>query len=100
MRRACAFDLLRFHEEDLRRKPLSERKAALLELLGRKRDGIHYVAHAEMPGDEAFQAACELGLEGIETANRALQVGALQKLDQGRQSEVAGISVRIIDGTF
>jgi ATP-dependent DNA ligase len=29
-------------------------------------DGIiQYVARAEMPGEEAFQAACELGLEGI-----------------------------------
>jgi ATP-dependent DNA ligase len=43
---ACAFDLLRFDGEDLRRKPLGERKAALLKLIGRKRDGIRYVARA------------------------------------------------------
>jgi ATP-dependent DNA ligase len=50
--------LLRLVGEDLRRQP------QLLKLLGRKRDGIQYVAHAEMPGDEAFQAACELGWRG------------------------------------
>ncbi len=41
------------------------RKAALQKLLGRMKGGIQYVAHAHMPGDEAFQAACDLGIEGI-----------------------------------
>jgi bifunctional non-homologous end joining protein LigD len=62
---ACAFDLLRLDGEDLRRLPLGGRKAALRKLLGRQRGGIQYVAHAEMCGEEAFAAACELGIEGI-----------------------------------
>jgi ATP-dependent DNA ligase len=62
---ACAFDLLRLDEDDLRRRPLADRKTALRKLLSKSKGGIQFVAHAEMPGDEAFQAACELGLEGI-----------------------------------
>ena len=27
--------------------------------------GIQYVAHCSLDGEEAFKAACELGLEGI-----------------------------------
>jgi ATP-dependent DNA ligase len=80
---ACAFDLLRLDGADKRRLPLSERKAALRKLLGRTREGIQYVAHAEMCGEEAFAAACELGIEGSSRA--------LQGVDQSPQSEVAGI---------
>jgi bifunctional non-homologous end joining protein LigD len=61
---ACAFDLLRL-DGDMRRLPLRDRKAALRKLFGRTRGGIQYVAHAEMCGEEAFAAACELGIEGI-----------------------------------
>jgi bifunctional non-homologous end joining protein LigD len=62
---ACAFDLLMFNGDDSRRKPFAERKAALLRLLRRSRDGIQYVEHTEGDGEEMFQAACKLGLEGI-----------------------------------
>jgi bifunctional non-homologous end joining protein LigD len=62
---ACAFDLLALNGDDLRRKPLSERKGALRRLLLRSRDGIQYVEHAEGHGDKLFQAVCKLGLEGI-----------------------------------
>jgi bifunctional non-homologous end joining protein LigD len=62
---ACAFDLLKLDGDDLRRQPLSERKASLLKLLGRSQGGIQYVWHVEADGKEAFDAACELGLEGI-----------------------------------
>jgi bifunctional non-homologous end joining protein LigD len=62
---ACAFDLLQLDGEDLRRQPLSQRKAALLKLLNRSRGGIQYVWHVDADGAESFNAACELGLEGI-----------------------------------
>jgi bifunctional non-homologous end joining protein LigD len=62
---ACAFDLVQLDGQDLRRKPLSERKAALLKLLNRSRGGIQYVWHVDADGAESFTAACELGLEGI-----------------------------------
>ena len=60
-----AFDLLEIDGEDLRRKPIEERKAALAKLLKRT-PAIHYVDHLEF--DDAgmvFQNACELGCEGI-----------------------------------
>ncbi len=44
---ACAFDLLRLDADDLRRLPLSERKARLRKLLRRSVDGIQYVEHAD-----------------------------------------------------
>ena len=62
---ACAFDLLMLDGDDLRRRPLVERKAALAKLLLRARDGIQYVEHAEGHGDRMFAAVCDLGLEGI-----------------------------------
>jgi bifunctional non-homologous end joining protein LigD len=62
---ACAFDLLAFNGDDLRRRPLLERKSALAKLLIRSRGGIQYVEHAEGHGDKMFQAVCTLGLEGI-----------------------------------
>jgi bifunctional non-homologous end joining protein LigD len=62
---ACAFDLLMRDGDDLRRRPLIERKSALGKLLIRSRGGIQYVEHAEGHGDKMFAAVCDLGLEGI-----------------------------------
>jgi bifunctional non-homologous end joining protein LigD len=62
---ACAFDLLMLNSDDLRHRPLLERKAALAKLLFRSRGGIQYVEHAEGHGDRMFEAVCTLGLEGI-----------------------------------
>jgi ATP-dependent DNA ligase len=62
---ACAFDLLMLNGDDLRGRPLTERKLALRKLLRRSRGGIQYVEHAEGDGDKMFEAACRLGLEGI-----------------------------------
>src|SRR5512144_1718081 len=62
---ACAFDLLMLDGDDLRRKPLVERKAALRKVLRRTKGGIQYVEHTEGDGAEMFAAVCKLGLEGI-----------------------------------
>ncbi len=62
---ACAFDLLMLDGDDLRRRPLAERKAALRKVLKRTKDGIQYVEHVEGDGAEMFAAVCKLGLEGI-----------------------------------
>ena len=66
---ACAFDLLMLGGEDLRHLPFAKRKAALRKLLKADRGGIQYVEHAEGHGDRLFDAACELGLEGIVSRN-------------------------------
>jgi bifunctional non-homologous end joining protein LigD len=62
---ACAFDLLMFNGADLRRKPLTERKLTLRELLRQSRGGIQYVEHVAGDGAAMFEAVCKLGLEGI-----------------------------------
>lgn len=64
-----AFDLLLSGEEDLRRRPLSERKERLRALLNGKRERdegvIRYVEHFETGGDAILESACQMSLEGI-----------------------------------
>ena len=63
---AWAFDLLMRNGEDLRRKPFADRKAALRKLLRRWAvTGYSTSSTPKSDGDEMFQAACKLGLEGI-----------------------------------
>ena len=65
---ACflAFDLLELNGEDLRKRPLLERKSKLRTLLGSKpRVGLAYVRHVKGDGTAHFENACKLGLEGI-----------------------------------
>jgi bifunctional non-homologous end joining protein LigD len=67
-RRECvffAFDLLFLNGEDLRARPLIERKARLKQLLRRKRSRVLYVDHIEAHRRQFFQKACDLDLEGI-----------------------------------
>ncbi len=63
------FDLLFSEGEDLRRLPLSDRKARLKDLLDArpkaKAKSIRYVEHFEGDGEEVLQSASKLGLEGI-----------------------------------
>ena len=65
-----AFDLLFAGGEDLRKLPVSERKARLRKLLDplqRKTPGaqIRYVEHFESAGDTVLKSACRMSLEGI-----------------------------------
>jgi hypothetical protein len=50
--------------EDLRPRPLSERKAKLARLLARARAGIALNGHTEEDGAVVFRHACMMGLEG------------------------------------
>lgn len=62
------FDLLFLGTEDLRSKPLIERKAQLQKLLARrkKRDAqIQYVDHYDTEAKTVLKAACRMALEGI-----------------------------------
>jgi bifunctional non-homologous end joining protein LigD len=64
-----AFDLLFADEFDLRRSPLSERKARLKDMMeGRskpKASLIRYLDHVEAGGEAVWQTACKMSLEGI-----------------------------------
>ncbi len=59
------FDLLYLDGEDLRSRPLTERKARLRKILGRQASNIRFSDHVERRGIEFFQAATQAGLEGI-----------------------------------
>ena len=66
-----AFDLLFLDGEDLRKRPLLERKAALAELVGKKRDGrVRLSEDFTEAGPSVLKHACRLGLEGIISKHR------------------------------
>jgi bifunctional non-homologous end joining protein LigD len=60
-----AFDLLELEGEDLRPRPLGERKARLAKLLARKPIAIVFNEHTDEDGATVFRHACKLGFEGI-----------------------------------
>ena len=66
-----AFDILALDGDDLRKLPLSMRKANLARLLARRPEGI-YVSDFEQGeiGPDLFRAACKFGLEGIVSKRR------------------------------
>jgi hypothetical protein len=82
-----AFDLLELNGEDLRPRPLGERKARLEKLLGRKTGAIVYNEHTDEDGATVFRHACKLGFEGhrVEAAGGALPIRAVSGLDQGQE---------------
>ncbi len=59
------FDLLFLDGEDVRDKPLVERKALLKALLKKPPKSIHYSDHFEASGTEVLHQACSASLEGI-----------------------------------
>ncbi len=63
---AClvAFDLLSLDGEDLRQRPLEERRDKLARLIAGV-DGVVFSEAIEAEGAVVFAHACELGLEGI-----------------------------------
>ncbi|WP_208247282.1 DNA ligase D (plasmid) [Rhizobium sp. T1470] len=62
-----AFDLLFDRNEDLRARPLSDRKNRLATLLNNAPSNprIRFVEHFETGGDAVLKSACKLSLEGI-----------------------------------
>ncbi len=61
----CVFDILNDGGEDIRRKPLCERKARLKKLMNVRSDTIRYSKHVIGHGAEVLFEGCRLGLEGI-----------------------------------
>jgi bifunctional non-homologous end joining protein LigD len=98
---ACAFDLLMLDGDDLHRKPLAERKAALRKLLKRTKGGIQYVEHVEGDGAAMFVAACKLGLEGIVSKKiDAPYRSGLSKSWLKTKNPKAPAATRVLDGAF
>jgi bifunctional non-homologous end joining protein LigD len=60
-----AFDLLQLDGRDLRQRPLIDRKAALQKLLQNAEPALVYSDHLKVSGEQVFEHACRLGLEGI-----------------------------------
>ncbi|MDQ2764712.1 MAG: DNA ligase D, partial [Pseudomonadota bacterium] len=64
-----AFDLLFEGGDDLRARPLAERKTRLASLLKGLKDPaaarVRYVEHFEMAGEAVLRSACQMSLEGI-----------------------------------
>jgi bifunctional non-homologous end joining protein LigD len=75
-----AFDLLSLESEDLRLRPIEERREALSALVAGL-DGVLFSEAIEADGALVFAKACELGLEGI-VSKRA---GSLYRSGPSRQ---------------
>jgi ATP-dependent DNA ligase len=60
-----AFDLMALDGEDLRRRPIEDRKRKLAKLVGGQNPGIVLNEFFEGDGDILFEHACKLGCEGI-----------------------------------
>src|SRR5262249_36180863 len=60
-----AFDLLWLDGQDLRERPLLDRKRALRRIVPRRSQAVRYVDHVRGRGVDLFAAVCEMDLEGI-----------------------------------
>jgi bifunctional non-homologous end joining protein LigD len=82
-----AFDLLHLNSQDLRRTPLIARRAALRKLIEPEpRSPIQFSDHVEGGGARFFEAAAELGLEGIVSKRAAsLYRGGPSRLAQDQE---------------
>lgn len=60
-----AFDLLHLDGEDLRSKPLVERKSLLQQLIGSSTGRIRYSDHIVGRGEALLATFCDAGLEGV-----------------------------------
>ena len=63
--RYFVFDLLYLDGEDIRSRPLTERKALLQQILANPSPLLAYSEHFVEPGNTVFERACDLALEGI-----------------------------------
>ncbi len=96
-----AFDLLFVGNEDLRRRPLAERKQGLKHLLDslppRGQERIRYVSHVEAEGEAVWKEACGMGLEGI-ISKRLASTYASTRSDYWTKAKCRGGQEVIIGG--
>ena len=85
-----AFDILVSDGEDLRKLPLSMRKANLARLLARRVDGI-FLSDFEQGeiGPDLFRHACLMGLEGLVSKHReSLTAAAVPHWSRSRTGSI------------
>jgi bifunctional non-homologous end joining protein LigD len=61
----CAFDILELNGQDLRDRPLEERKAVVKMLLRKPHPSIAFNRFFDVEGSIVFHHTCKLGCEGI-----------------------------------
>lgn len=87
----CAFDILVEGDDDLRKLPLHLRKTALERLQARRPDGIFINPFEQGEiGPDLFEAACRMGLEGIEASRPALSGGPVEALAEDQEPRSSG----------
>src|SRR5215472_9326586 len=87
-----AFDILTLDGEDLRGLPLSMRKSDLARLLARRGpDGIFAAPYEQGEiGPDLFEAACNMGLEGLVSKRADLPCRTIKGLGEGQEPEASG----------
>ena len=60
-----AFDILWLDGEDLRDRPLMERKQILQDVVAESTERLLYVDHIEEQGEQLFEMICDRDMEGI-----------------------------------
>ena len=92
----CAFDVLTMDCDDLRRLPLSMRKANLARLLRDRPEGIFINPFEQGEiGPDLFRKACEFGLEGLVSKHRdrPYQSGRSKHCPKPPDEDLEGYSV-------
>src|SRR5262249_24356000 len=92
----CAFDLLELDGKDLRPEPIEKRKALLAKLLRGAHLSITLNEHFEEDGALVYDAACQLGCEGIvsKRVGSPYRPGPVASLAEGQKSESASGEAR------
>jgi len=89
----CAFDILAEGDDDLRKLPLSMRKANLELLLALRPEGIFInpFERGEI-GPDLFEAACKMGPRraGPQASGSAVSGWSVKALDQGEEPGASG----------
>ena len=90
----CALDVVAMDGGDMRRLPLSMRKANLARLLRGRPEGIFINPFEQGEiGPDLFRKACEFGLEGIVSKHRDRPIRAA--LDQSQKPEASRLRSRV-----
>lgn len=93
-----AFDLLFLQKQDLRSRPLGERKESLRQLLEGAGQRIQFVTHIEGNGSQVEAEGRKLGMEGIVSKRTASRYHAGQRVDDWQKTKFAKSETFVIGG--